>query len=150
MIAESDLEEIQPKTPSGVPSQSQVQSWRMDDLRKALADRGFPACDEVIREAIRKAGFRWRSAKIVLTSNDPSYREKLERVHKVLSNLRDDERFFSIDEYGPFAIKAKPGRVLAGRGESPSVPQWQKSKGWLIATAALERKRLPTPPCAPV
>ena len=44
----------------------------------------------------------------------------------------------SIDEFGPFAIKAKPGRVLAEPGSHPSVAQWQKSKGWLIATAALE------------
>ncbi|HUV69863.1 MAG TPA: IS630 family transposase [Terracidiphilus sp.] len=116
-------------------------TWRMEDLRKTLAAGGLPAGDEVIREAIRKAGFRWRSAKVVLTSNDPGYREKLAYVRKVLSNLGNDERFFSIDEYGPFAIKAKPGRVLAGRGESPSVPQWQKSKGWLIVTAALELSR---------
>ncbi len=113
-------------------------TWRMDDLRKTLSDRGFPASDEVIREAIRKAGFRWRSAKVVLTSNDPDYREKLEHVRDVLSNLGEDERFFSVDEFGPFAIKSKPGRVLAGPGECPTVPQWQKSKGWLIATAALE------------
>jgi hypothetical protein len=59
----------------------------------------------------------------------------------VLSHLGDDERFFSIDEYGPFAIKAKPGRALSGPGENPSVPQWQKSKGRLIATAALELSR---------
>jgi hypothetical protein len=110
----------------------------MQDLQKTLATRGFRASSQVIREAIRKAGFRWRAAKVVLTSTDPEYREKLERVRRILSNLGEDERFFSVDEYGPFAVKAKPGRVLAGPGESPSVPQWQKSKGWLIATAALE------------
>lgn len=113
-------------------------TWRMQDLQKTLATRGFRASSQVIREAIRKAGFRWRAAKVVLTSTDPEYREKLERVRRILSNLGEDERFFSVDEYGPFAVKAKPGRVLAGPGESPSVPQWQKSKGWLIATAALE------------
>ena len=58
-----------------------------------------------------------------------------------VAKLAQDERFFSIDEYGPFAVKPKPGRVLAGPGENPSVPQWQKSKGWLIATAALELSR---------
>jgi hypothetical protein len=31
--------------------------------------------------------------------------------------------------------------VLAAPGERPSVPQWQKSKGWLITTAALELSR---------
>jgi hypothetical protein len=42
------------------------------------------------------------------------------------------------DEFGPFAVKAKPGRVLAAPGEEPQVAQWQKSKGCLIITAALE------------
>ncbi|PQV51907.1 transposase [Paraburkholderia sp. BL21I4N1] len=116
-------------------------TWKLTDLQRTLATRGFPASDSVIREAIRKAGFRWKSAKVVLTSTDPEYREKVQHVEMVLSHLGDDERFFSIDEYGPFAVKAKPGRVLAGPGENPSVPQWQKSKGPLIATAALELSR---------
>ena len=116
-------------------------TWRMDDLQLALAAKGCPACDSVIREAIRAAGFRWKSAKVVLTSTDPQYREKLDHLQNVLSHLGEDERFFSVDEFGPFAVKAKPGRVLAGPGENPSVPQWQMSKGWLIATAALELSR---------
>jgi hypothetical protein len=110
----------------------------MVDLQATLRGRGHPACTSVIREAIRKAGYTWRSAKVVLTSNDPDYREKLDRVHRTLRGLGENERFFSIDEFGPFAIKAKPGRVLAEPGSSPSVPQWQKSKGWLIVTAAPE------------
>lgn len=113
-------------------------TWKLADLQRTLAARGFPATDSVIPEAIRKAGFRWKSAKVVRTSTDPEYREKVQRVQMILSHLSDDERFFSIDEYGPFAIKAKPGRVLAGPGDNPRVPQWQKSKGRLIATAALE------------
>jgi hypothetical protein len=110
----------------------------MVDLQATLRERGHPACTSVIREAIKKAGYRWRSAKVVLTSNDPDYREKLDRVHRILRDLGKNERFFSIDEFGSFAIKAKRGRVLAEPGSSPSVPQWQKSKGWLIVTAALE------------
>jgi hypothetical protein len=74
-------------------------TWRMVDLRKILADRGSPESDRVAREAIRKSGCRWRSAKVVLTSTDPDYREKLQRVRDVLSNLRKEERFFSVDEY---------------------------------------------------
>lgn len=105
----------------------------MDDLQKTLARNGFAVCKDVIRQAVRKAGYKWRSAKVVLTSTDPEYREKLERVQTVLADLGADERFFSIDEYGPFAVKAKAGRVLAAPGEHPSVPQWQKSKGWLAS-----------------
>ena len=33
-----------------------------------------------------------------MTSNDPLYRQKLKRIQAVLSSLREDERFFSIDE----------------------------------------------------
>ncbi len=116
-------------------------SWTLGDLRKALTERGSPAGFQVIREAIRKAGFKWRSAKVVLTSSDPEYRQKLDRIQNVLSGLADDERFFSIDEYGPFAIKAKAGRSLVGPEVHPTVAQWQKSKGWLIATAGLELSR---------
>jgi hypothetical protein len=87
---------------------------------------------------IRGAGYKWRKAKVVLTSNDPTYTEKLAKIRTILSNLQPDEAFFSIDEYGSFAIKTKPGRALAPPGIQPTVPQWQKSRGCLIMTAALE------------
>jgi transposase len=113
-------------------------SWKMEDLQNTLAEKGYSACDVVIRTVIKEAGYRWRSAKVVLTSNDPEYNEKLKHVQGILSELKEDERFFSIDEFGPFAVKMKPGRLLAEPGNYPSVPQWQKSKGCLIVTAALE------------
>ena len=77
----------------------------------------------------------------MLTSNEFNYAEKLAHVRLILSKLGPDQVFFSIDEFGPFAVKAKPGRVLAAPGEEPQVPQWQKSKGCLIITAALELSR---------
>jgi len=77
----------------------------------------------------------------VLTSNDPEYRAKVEAISKILSELRPDEAFFSVDEYGPFAIKMKGGKKRVGPGEHYVVPQWQKSKGWMILTAALELSR---------
>jgi transposase len=116
-------------------------TWRMADLQATLAAKGFPIGASVIREAIKKAGFRWKSAKVVLTSTDPDYRAKLDRVQTILSHLGEDERFFSVDEYGPFAVRIRPGRLLVGPGETPSVPQRQKPKGWLIVTAALELSR---------
>src|SRR5256714_10452539 len=64
--------------------------------------------------------------------------EKLKHIRSILSQLQAAEAFFSIDEYGPFAIKAKPGRTLSPPGVQPTVPQWQKSRGCLIMTAALE------------
>lgn len=74
----------------------------------------------------------------MLTSYDPEYTEKLDRIRSVLSGLRPDEAFFSIDEFGPFSVKMKPGRALSAPGEQRVVPQWQKSRGCMIMTAALE------------
>jgi hypothetical protein len=54
------------------------------------------------------------------------------------SGLGPDEAFFSIDEFGPFAVRTTPGRTLTGPGEQRVVPQWQTSRGCLIPTAALE------------
>lgn len=87
---------------------------------------------------IRKAGFRFRKARKVLTSNDPEYREKLKGITTILQNLKPYEKFFSIDEFGPFAIKLQGGRSLVKAGEIKTVPQHQRSKGRLICTAALE------------
>jgi hypothetical protein len=63
---------------------------------------------------------------------------KLGHIQSILSGLRADEAFFSIDEFGPFAVKAQPGRALVGPNEKRLVPQWQRSKGCLILTAAIE------------
>jgi transposase len=116
-------------------------TWKKADLVNQLKNNGYYACEQVLREILKNAGYKWRSAKVVLTSNDPDYREKYQNIQNILSNLKDDERFFSIDEYGPFSIKMKAGRKLSSPDEFPTVPQWQKSKGWLILTAALELSR---------
>jgi len=116
-------------------------SWKRDDLIKCLRERGVHVCRDVIAQILRAAGYRWRKAKVVLTSNDPAYREKLARIQSILSTLREDERFFSVDEFGPFSVKAKGGKRLVGPHEYPHVPQFQKSKGRLIITAGLELSR---------
>jgi hypothetical protein len=116
-------------------------TWRMVDLHAALRRQGQPMCRSVIHTIIKEAGFRWRKARIVLTSRDPDYREKVNAIKSVLSGLRPDEAFFSIDEFGPFAVKCKGGMKRVARGEDYVVQQWQKSKGWLILTAALELAR---------
>ena len=113
-------------------------TWIMPDLARVLREKGQPACPEVIRKITKEAGYRWRKARVVLTSSDPDYSEKLGRIRSILTNLGPDEAFFSIDEYGPFAVKMKPGRMLDPPGTYRTVPQWQKSKGCLIMTAALE------------
>jgi hypothetical protein len=53
-------------------------------------------------------------------------------------SLGPKEKFFSVDEFGPFAVKKRGGRSLVRRGHVRTVPQRQKSKGCLIVTGALE------------
>jgi transposase-like protein len=113
-------------------------TWKFDDLQKAIESTGVQVGRHSIRRIIKTAGYRWLKAKKVLTSADPNYRDKLNQIHSVLGNLGEREGFFSIDEYGPFAIKQRQGKKLIAPGESFTVPQWQKSKGALIMTAALE------------
>lgn len=113
-------------------------TWTMPLLRKVLSENRHAACKEVIRSITRTAGYRWRKARVVLTSTDPNYTEKLDRIHSILANLQSDEVFFSIDEYGPFAVKIYGGLKLVAPGERSVIPQWQKSRGSLILTAALE------------
>jgi transposase len=113
-------------------------SWKMTDLCTVLHETGHPACSDIVRRIIKAAGYKWRTARIVLTSKDPAYSEKLARIRTILSNLGPDEAFFSIDEFGPLAVKMIRGRALCAPGEQRIVPQWQKVRGSLIITAALE------------
>jgi len=113
-------------------------SWKFEDICRCLSQQGVHVSKTLISKIVKRAGYKWRHAKTVLTSNDPQYREKLDRIKSILSTLGGNDRFCSIDEFGPFAVKIKGGKRLVGPDEYPQVPQFQKSKGWLIVTAALE------------
>lgn len=113
-------------------------TWRLTDIRQIMAQRGLGVCEDNIRKIIRNAGYRFRKAKKVLTSNDPDYLEKLRKINNILSNLKPNEKFFSVDEFGPFAVAVQGGKSLVPPGTTRIVPQRQKSKGSLIITAALE------------
>jgi transposase len=113
-------------------------TWIIPELSRILREKGHPACPDVIRRITKAAGYRWRKARKVLTSADPEYREKVRHIQNILAALQENEAFFSIDEFGPFTIRAQGGRALVGPGETLTVPQYQKSKGSLIMTSALE------------
>ncbi len=114
-------------------------SWRLADLSSVYTDKhGEPLSSTTIRQYLKEAGYSFKKAKKVLTSPDPQYREKLKKITKILSHLSADEAFFSVDEFGPFSVKAQGGRAFAAKGIRRTYPQWQKSKGKLILTAALE------------
>src|ERR1700693_1190167 len=103
-----------------------------------MAAKGYRAGHNTGSNIIKNSGYRFRKAREILTSNDPHYRDKLRKITSVLSRLGPDERFFSIDEFGPFSVKKTGGRRLAATGEYPTGPQSQRANGDLIVTAALE------------
>jgi hypothetical protein len=113
----------------------------MQDIKAVLEQKGAIATLNSIREVLRTAGVQWKQARVALTSKDPEYRVKLDAIKAVLASLATDEAFFSIDELGPVAVKMRGGRSLQLRGEVRVVPQWQKSRGALILTAALDLAR---------
>jgi transposase len=112
--------------------------WEMAHLKEVMAQKGFPISLANIRQIVRNAGYQFRKARKVLTSTDPDYREKLKKITDILSRLSADQRFFSVDEFGPFSVRIMGGRSLMPPGEHRTVPQYQKRKGTLILTAALE------------
>ncbi|XGV96003.1 MAG: exonuclease domain-containing protein [Leptolyngbya sp. BL-A-14] len=97
-------------------------SWTMKDLHRIMAETGFGIAPSNIRQIIRDAGYKFRNAKKVLTSTDPNYREKLQKITQILSNLGPKDKFFSIDEFGPFSVKIQGGRSLMPPGEVRVVP----------------------------
>jgi len=113
-------------------------TWRMEDLCLIMRQIGLPISRVNIRKILKTAGYRILKAKRVLTSNDPQYKEKVGNITKILSNLKSNEKFFSIDEFGPFSVKLQGGRSWVPPGQTNTIPQWQKSKGNLLVTGALE------------
>jgi len=113
-------------------------TWTINLIKDVLAEQGYAAGKNTIPKIIRNAGYRFRKAKEVLTSNDPQYREKVSNITRILSTLGPDSRFFSIDECGPLAVKKRVGRKFVRHNQYPTVPKWQRSKGSIILTAALE------------
>jgi len=114
-------------------------SWSLISLSVAYKQNfGTKISRTTISEYIKSQGYVFRQAKKVLTSPDPNYREKLQNITNILSNLTEKQKFFSVDEFGPFAVKIQGGKSIVKKGEVKTYPQRQKSKGCLICTAALE------------
>ena len=80
-------------------------TWRMYDLKSILSTQGYNVCIHIIHTIIKNDGYRWRVAKVVLTSTDPKYREKLAIIQLILSNLQPDERFFLLMSLGHLQSK---------------------------------------------
>jgi hypothetical protein len=80
-------------------------TWRLKDLNLVLRRQGTPVSEEVISAIIRSAGYQFKKARKVLTSIDPDYRQKLDRVQGILTRLGPGERFSSVDEFGPVVVR---------------------------------------------
>ena len=114
-------------------------SWSLKTLSLTFKKiHKIPLAPSTISDYFKDEGFRFVKARKVLTSPDPKYREKLAAITRILSKLGPNEKFFSVDEFGPFSIKIQGGRSFLKKGEVKTYPQRQISKGKLICTAALE------------
>jgi len=114
-------------------------SWSLQTLAQAYEKSYRESISKsMISEYVKSEGYSFKKARKVLTSTDPDYRSKLAIIMNILSNLSKKEKFFSVDEFGPFSIRIRGGRALAHKDETRTIPQRQKSKGSLICTAALE------------
>ena len=114
-------------------------SWSLKALAQTYAKiYGETISKTMISVYARSGGYSFKKARAVLTSPDPEYRTKLNKITNILSNLKHDEKFFSIDEFGPLAIKIRGGRCFSPKDQTQTMPQLQKSKSGLICTAALE------------
>ena len=87
---------------------------------------------------LKAMGYKFQKSRERLVSPDKDFQAKMDKIKTILSNLKSDEKFFSIDEYGPAAINMKVGWSMTAPGEVKLVPALQKSRGWYIMTAALE------------
>lgn len=99
---------------------------------------GSPISIGKVQGVIHNTDYSWRHARQVLTSPDPEYREKVEKLLDTLQGLKEGERFFFIDEVGPYQVKKYGGRVLMPKDQTPEVPEYQRSRGKIQFVAALE------------
>jgi len=113
-------------------------SWSLKTLAQTYKkEYGESISKTSISEYVRSERYTFKKARTVLTSPDPQYRTKLKKITNILSNLRPNEKFFSIDEFGPVAIKIRGGRTFSPNDQPRTIPQLQMSKGRLICTGAL-------------
>jgi hypothetical protein len=69
-------------------------TWRLVDLQSVLKTQGLNLCRQLIQTIIKNAGYRWRKARVVLTSRDPEYRAKVDAIKGILRGLKATEAFF--------------------------------------------------------
>ncbi|HEY3309864.1 MAG TPA: IS630 family transposase [Desulfuromonadaceae bacterium] len=115
-------------------------TWTYGAIAEAYQkEYGEPISVGKLYGVVRNSNYSWRHARKVLTSPDPDYKEKVEKLLDTLQGLKEGERFFFIDEVGPYRVKKYDGSVLIRKDQTPpTVPEFQKNKGKIQFVAALE------------
>jgi transposase len=114
-------------------------SWSLETLADTyLKVYGIVISRATVSLYIRSQGFSFKKAREVLTSPDPNFKEKLDKVIDIVANLGKNDKFFSIDELGPFGIKIRGGWSFMKYDDIKTIPAYPKTKAYLICTAALE------------
>jgi transposase len=114
-------------------------SWTIVELARVYAKQsGKYIAQSTVSVYLKARGVRFKRSREMITSSDAKFNVKYEAIQQILANLGDKEKFFSIDEYGPRAVRPRGGRILSVKGEIPVYQKVEKSKGWFICTSALE------------
>jgi transposase len=113
-------------------------NWTQASLAEAFGKvYGRRPAKGTVGSLLREAGLSWKKSRKVLTSPDPRYREKVDLLLQTLRSLTVNEDLFFIDELGPLQVKRYGGRCYEPKGQTPTHPQSQKSKGSITLYGAL-------------
>ncbi len=114
-------------------------TWTYGAIAEAYEkEYGTAISKDKVQGVIHNTNYCWRHARRVLTSPDPEYKTKVERLLDALQGLKEGERFFFIDEVGPYQVKKYGGRILMPKDQIETLPEFQKSRGKIQFVAALE------------
>jgi transposase len=111
-------------------------NWTQPALLKAYEQSyGDIISRSTLARILRRAGYRWRKARRVLTSPDPRYHEKVELLLNTLRCLGENEMFFFLDEWGPVQVRKRGGKAY--RNDHATIPRHQVSRGNVSLIAAV-------------
>jgi len=113
-------------------------NWTRESLAKTYKKRhGEAISTTTVGRLIKLAGYRLKTARRVLTSADPNYREKVELVLRTLQSLNPNELFFFVDELGPLRVRRYGGRCYVPKTVLPTYTDGHTYKGSITLIGAL-------------
>jgi transposase len=113
-------------------------SWTHQTLTQVYRERyGDSISIGTVARLLKKAGYKWKKMRRVLTSPDPDYEVKLTLLLQTLRSLSENEMFFFIDEWGPIQVRKRGGKSYRSKNDLTTIPRKQNSKGTVSLVAAL-------------